>query len=402
MNSSKFKFTLARLKALPATGKRYEVSDTQIPGLVCRVSADGTRSLFIFKRPRGETTKVRVKLRSTGNMVGMRLEANQIVADLAGGINPNIKAKEDSLLAITLADAFAQYIKAKNPSKNTVSSYQKAMERMARWADKPVKSITREQVLSLYGEIAKDSESSAMKVGQVLSAVWNFQNDLTDDDAFGRCPTVILNRQKKGWNRIEPRNRDIPEDILPDWIQAVRGLDSRRMGLYLEFLLLTGLRRREAGHLRWNDVNQKDNYYIVRHTKNGSDHCLPMTIRTKEIIREMIGINSEEVFGVEEPRKAIKQVIKLTDITFSSHDLRRTYIKLADSSGVGSYVLKALVNHADSSDVTFTHYANLKAIDSTGNVNRTAINKLRDAAQQIEDYILSKAKIKTNVLELVQ
>lgn len=407
MATDKFKFTLAKLKALPATGKRYTVKDTEISYLQCRVSATGARSLSIYRKPRGKHAAVRVTIRNTGSMADIRAEADAINKELSSGTNPNERRREDAALEITLQKAFDGYVAAKNLAPNTLKGYEKALERMGVWRERPLRNITKLMVLELYNELAANSHTAAMRVPQVLRTVWNFQNDLTDDDAFGICPTVVLNKQKKGWNRTTTRNRKINTDKLPTWLEAVRALpsqqgDGKRMAAYLEFLLLTGLRRREASYLRWEDVDMKRGYFIVRATKNHSDHCLPVTRRTHQLLHSMRD-NGELVFGVEEPKKAINRVTKACGVVFSCHDLRRTFATLADHSGAGIYAVKGILNHASVNDVTGQHYVGYYPLDDAGNVDLAEVQTMRESLQKIEDFILQAAEgYRDNLLELVK
>ena len=113
MATQKFKFTLARLKALPVTGKTFTVKDTETPHLQCRVSAAGKRMFEIYRRPAGKTNPVRVKIRNTATIKQIRAEAEAINAEMSAGINPNERAAVDAALEITLQAAFDQYITSK-------------------------------------------------------------------------------------------------------------------------------------------------------------------------------------------------------------------------------------------------------------------------------------------------
>ena len=56
---------------------------------------------------------------------------------------------------------------------------------------------------------------------------------------------------------------------------------------------------------------------------------------------------------VKEPKKIIKQMNERADVSFTLHDLRRTFCSVAETIGVGTYTLKRLLNHKTSrSDVT--------------------------------------------------
>jgi hypothetical protein len=53
-----------------------------------------------------------------------------------------------------------------------------------------------------------------------------------------------------------------------------------------------------------------------------------------------------------EPRRQVQKVIQLSGVSFTLHDLRRTFIIIAESLDISAYALKRLVNHKMSNDVT--------------------------------------------------
>jgi integrase len=52
------------------------------------------------------------------------------------------------------------------------------------------------------------------------------------------------------------------------------------------------------------------------------------------------------------PEKALKHLTETSGIKFTFHDLRRTFITVAESLDISSYAIKRLVNHKNGSDVT--------------------------------------------------
>ena len=105
--------------------------------------------------------------------------------------------------------------------------------------------------------------------------------------------------------------------------------------------------------------------------------------------------NSENGYIVE-PRCQIKKVVKhireVSDnpnFNFTLHDLRRTFITIAESLDISSYAVKRLVNHKMSGDVTAGYII-------------TDVERLRDPMQKITNYILRKAGVreKGEVVEL--
>ena len=52
------------------------------------------------------------------------------------------------------------------------------------------------------------------------------------------------------------------------------------------------------------------------------------------------------------PEKALKHLTESSGIKFTFHDLRRTFITVAESLDISSYAIKRLVNHKNGNDVT--------------------------------------------------
>jgi integrase len=75
-----------------------------------------------------------------------------------------------------------------------------------------------------------------------------------------------------------------------------------------------------------------------------------------------------------------KKVVEASGIKFMLHDLRRTFITIAESLDIPSYTLKKLLNHSTRNDVT-------------GGYIVTDMERLREPMQRITDYILEQGGI---------
>jgi len=53
-----------------------------------------------------------------------------------------------------------------------------------------------------------------------------------------------------------------------------------------------------------------------------------------------------------EPRHQVQKVIQMSGVSFTLHDLRRTFLTIAESIDISAYALKRLVNHKMTNDVT--------------------------------------------------
>jgi integrase len=147
-------------------------------------------------------------------------------------------------------------------------------------------------------------------------------------------------------------------------------------------LVLTGLRRGEAGRLRWSDVDLEDRTLHLKTTKNGEAITLPLSTYVHTVlVRRQQNILSTYVFPgrdgrgpLVEPKKQIARVIEHSGIVYTLHDLRRTFITIAESLDISPYAIKRLVNHKMSNDVTSGYIV-------------SDIERLRRPAQKIGDFL---------------
>jgi integrase len=153
-------------------------------------------------------------------------------------------------------------------------------------------------------------------------------------------------------------------DELPAFYRAVDELPSRTARDYIMLLLFTGLRRREAAALRWSEIDFAAR--LIRlpaiRAKGKRKLDLPMSdfVRDLLVARRALGVDEGEfVFGsdsasrhIEEPKFPLAQVKAKSGIAISAHDLRRTFVTVAEQTEMSPMALKALVNHALGGDVT--------------------------------------------------
>lgn len=152
---------------------------------------------------------------------------------------------------------------------------------------------------------------------------------------------------------------------------------------YLLLVLFTGLRRNEAAQLKWSDIDLKAKTLTVPDTKNHQPHTLPLSDFLSDLlVRRQQRAASECVFPgtgkggyIVEPRKQTAKVIEDSGVTFTIHDLRRTFITMAESLDISAYAVKRLVNHKMNNDVTAGYIMN-------------DVERLRKPMQSITDNLL--------------
>lgn len=401
---TEFKFTKARLEALTPDIKDYMVKDTGMKGLICRVRPSGSKSLEIYKKPRGQTSPVRVRICAAGDMPieDVHTRAYAILDQLRKGVNPNeeqkAKVQKRKAKGLTLKQALDDYIDGDDDLKaSTEKQYRQTVtNHLKDWLDKPLAElISMQTLISLQQDISEKSgpiaANNTMRTLRAIAVVAREVTTTLDGPSIPYWPIESKQLRKRFWNKEKTRNNWIKPDQLGIWWATTERLSEEYAGDgdlardYLQFVLLTGLRRREATGLLWENVSLKPRTFKVTDTKNSTDLELPLSDYLVEILLRR-PTRKGKVFDLEEPKKFVKWVRVQSGVNFTVHDLRRSFITHAEKQDLGAYTLKALINHSTktaSRDVTERYIQ----IDT---------ERLREPMQRITDYILGNAGVGKN------
>jgi integrase len=321
-----------------------------------------------------------------------------LLGEIASGKHPLKERERKQFESVTVSDAFEAFkLARKSLRPNTVRDYQQFIDKaFARWASLPMASITRTMVIKRHRYLGDHhGPYYANHACRFLRALYNFaMAQYTDPDGtpvLTHNPIAVLT-QTKAWYSEQRRRTFIKSHQLGAWYTAVNALrdDDKfpRGGViadYLTLLLFTGLRCSEATRLRWEAVDLVDQTMLIEVTKNGEPLTLPLSNFLVQLFeRRLSAAENAFVFpgtGVDghlvEPRSGMRRVTELSGVAFALHDLRRTFITVAESLDVSPYAIKRLVNHKLSSDVTAGYIGNDTA-------------RLRRAMQTISDALLRR------------
>lgn len=130
---------------------------------------------------------------------------------------------------------------------------------------------------------------------------------------------------------------------------------------FLLTALFTGMRRGELSKLRWENIDLNAKTLHLPITKNGDPLDLPLSEFLTTLLQERWALSSGSpwVFPgpgksghMVETKKFLARVSAGSGVSFTMHDLRRTFITIAESFDVPYYALKRLLNHRTNGDVT--------------------------------------------------
>ena len=368
--------------------------DSELMGFGLRVGKS-KKVFFAEAKLDGKTIRKSIARHNVISVDDARAQAKKILAEIANGKNPfdEIKARRSNI--ITVKEVLEDYISTRvNLKPSTIQDYQQTFKTyIGDWQNKPLKEITKDMIEIRFRQIGENSPAQANKVMRNFRAVYNYAmvkyEDSQGESIFRSNPVKRIS-QLRMWYRVNRRNTLIKYYDLAPWYQAVNSLTNDHVAPnretvrdFLLFVLLTGLRRREAAALTWNRVDFKDKTFTVIETKNHIDHTLPLTdylfdllaVRKSKAVNQYVFPNEFGTGMLNDPKKQIKKVVDDSGVSFTTHDLRRSFITIAESLDISAYSLKRLLNHKMTNDVTAGYII-------------TDVERLRAPMQKITDYIL--------------
>lgn len=370
----------------------YWDSDLQGFGLYAGTTS---KTWFVEKRIGNKTKRVSLGKYPALTAEQARSDAMTQINKMAAGIDPVKEKREKAIKAVTLGEVYAAFLDARQLKANTVYGYNSVMKNIySDWQKLPITDITRDAVERRHKKIGEERGEAYANLGaRTLRSVLNYAGAKYETGkGLSILPDNPVKRisQERSWYKVKPRTGHLKSHQLQVWFDAVLNIDNSTIKDYLIFIILTGCHRDESAKLQWSDIDLIDRSYVLRDPKNGRPMQLPLSDYLVDMLTTR-KTNSTSAFvfpgdgargHLVEPKKQLAKVIEKSELTFTIHDLRRTFVTIAESLDISAYTVKALVNHkSNDNDVT------------SGYVQLT-LERLRKPMQTITDFILKSASIK--------
>src|SRR5262245_6979868 len=322
------------LKSLePApTGERTVHWDAARPSFGVRITDRGVVTFFVMRRMPGRPQPVRISLGRYPNisLAQARALATAAIGDLVSGIHPKARKQHVATFA-ELAEAFLSRPAA--AKQRTADEIRKTVGRylLPRWGSRAGSSITRADAITMVEALDRGSGPyTAAKALALASSI--FRHAMTREQIASNPCALIKITDFVG--DMVPRQRVLTAaEIVLLW-RATE--DIYPAGPFARFLLLTAVRRSEAAHMVWGEVNLDDALWIIpaSRTKSGVPHEVPIPLMAVDLLRSLPRFaGGDFVFSTTGGRSGIRSfglykaaidacATELTNWRF--HDLRRT------------------------------------------------------------------------------
>lgn len=358
------RLTKSAVESLPLADKGNQLffHDETLKGFGLRINTQ-TKSYFVQAAVKGRSVRTTVGKHGVITTEQARQQARQILAEMYSGKNPNREKQEKRAKLITLQESLDQYLsfkKAKLKPRSIEEYNYYITHYLQDWLKRPIKEISKEMVVKRYNKIGtQNGKAVANNTMRSLRAMYNYSRSL--DSTMPENPVLHLSHTRT-WFTIKRRKTYIMPNQIKPWFMAVMELDNECTRDYLLVLLFTGMRRNEAAKLQWKDIDFSNKRITVHDTKNGDALELPLSNYLYEMLNyrhqnsnpfsPYVFPSSGKKGYIQEVRRNIWKVKEKSGVSFILHDLRRTFITIAESLDIPHYSLKYLLNHRTDSDVT--------------------------------------------------
>ena len=376
--------------------------DTLLKGFGLRVGKT-TKAYYAEKRVKGKTVRITIGTHGQVTPEQARREAQKLLGVMAVGQNPIDEERANNAQNVNLIEAFDAFMTARKSLKErTISDYNKIIKKyFPDWHKKTLIDISKDMVAKRHKTLGENhGAAQANYAMRVLRAIFNFAigqyEDSSGNPIITNNPVTRLS-QTRAWYRVSRRKTIIKSHDLSAFFRGLEQLKETAITTkaevvrdYIILMLFTGLRREEAARLKWENVDLRAKTFTIIEgdAKNHEMLTLPMSGYVFDMLKKrheakindyVFPGNSENGYIVE-PRRQMEKITKVSGVSFTLHDFRRTFITIAESLDISSYAVKQLVNHKMANDVTAGYII-------------ADVERLREPMQRITDYILEKANI---------
>lgn len=375
------KFTDAQIRHLSPKPIRYIEWEDNGKGLGLRVSPKGKKTWIFMYRHEGKARMATLGRYPTMTVAKAHAAHGAALEALEQGRDPGaekVAAKIAHREAETVGTLIDEYIeKYAKLRKRTWKEDKRMLDTDVRpiWGERKAKDITRRDVIKLLdGIAARGAGISANRTLAVVRKMYNF--------AIGR-DIVEMNPcfQVKAPAKEHAKDRYLSADEIATFCRKLPITDTPETGVLALFMILvTGQRPGEVLGMRWNEVQDKDEWWEIpgERTKNSLIHRVYLSQPAREVLKHLRDQLPKPTDDKEReaqktalvfpsPRagaqygssifsKFIRRNLKFYEIPeFTPHDLRRTAATHMHEMGFTTHIVGKVLNHKERG-VTGQHY----------------------------------------------
>jgi integrase len=290
---------IANLKPAPP-GKRRDIRDNQVPGMLVRVTDTGTKSLMLYAKFPGHHgfTRRLIGKHPTTSIDQARETARGWHELLRQGKDPQVVAEDQRQAALRahqhtfaqVVDDYVTYIHGERQRKAEVVAHRLRSVFVAAWGDRPIASITLHDVRAIIVPVVQ--RGARYRAHNLFGDLRTMFRWAIGTGAYGLLHSPCDHLQPKQLiGKKVSRKKVLDDDELIAFWRATARLGDERIDGYpwcplLRLLLLTGQRKTEISDSEWSEYDfEKRLLTIPEHRfKSGAVHAVPLSTDAMAIV----------------------------------------------------------------------------------------------------------------------
>jgi integrase len=319
-------------------------------GFGLMVTKSGHKSYVCQYRADGKSH--RIHLKDGLSLAAARQEAKVLQGDVARGGNPLADKRRAAATSSNTFRAVADsYFQREGRKLRSVGERIKTFERLVypKLGASQIDRIRRSDLVKLLDQIEDEcGPRMAHLTLAYISRLFNWHAGRDDDF---RSPIV------RGMGRVNAKERARKRTLTDDELKAVWTAAEASRTLfdrYVQFLLLTAVRRQEAARMTRAELDGADWLIPASRVKNKQDHLVPLSKAALDILTKLPVVGRPDGFvftntgarAFRDFAKCKTGLQKRSGTTgWSLHDLRRTARSLMSRAGVDSDHAERALGH---------------------------------------------------------
>ena len=150
------------------------------------------------------------------------------------------------------------------------------------WRARQVKSITKIDVGDLFHKVSSRGIYEANRTLSLISKMFECAIDWGFVDETFMNPTLRIKKFKE-----EKRDRWVTHEELPKLMEAIEQEPHLYAREAIRMYLFTGTRKSELLRIKWNDINWQRKEFVLKDTKNGKTHYIPLSEAAIETLQQL-------------------------------------------------------------------------------------------------------------------
>ncbi|WP_432772702.1 tyrosine-type recombinase/integrase [Francisella salimarina] len=352
------KITRKFLKETKPTDKTVDYYDSEVKGLILRISKTGVRSFRLRYKMNNKTNLYTIGQLGSITLEQAKLEAQRLNLLIAQGVdikkekNPKHKDENTNLTLRKYLDTFyLNWYKTHNRNYESLRVYLgKPLQKLF---DVELEVINDKKYLTKYlSDYQKENNSSNATYNRMLSTLKGMFSRAYE---FGYIEKNNV-RDVKLLQVSSSKIRYLDDDETRRFFENLTKLKSITAQNIIKIAYYTGMRKGEILSLSFDDIDYQTNQITLKssNTKSNKTRSIPIHTEVMNIIksidRESGLLFISEVTGkkFDNIDRSWKQLMKLSEIeNFRFHDLRHNFCSMLVMKGVPIYTVAQLAGHSD-------------------------------------------------------